>query len=105
MSFSQRDTPYLRTVQLPLRDGVGKSKYLMLRHAFEAHSRIWVPLKTDTRHERSQNAIERIGAVEEGVFRNHMILPDGRYRHSVFYSILATEWPRVKQRLEAMMNR
>jgi len=57
------------------------------------------------RNERSQKAIERIGAVQEGVLRNHMILPDGRIRHSVFYSILDTEWPQVKQRLEGMMAR
>jgi N-acetyltransferase len=80
-------------------------KYLLLSHAFETLGCIRVQLKTDLRNERSQKAIERIGAVKEGVLRNHMILPDGRYRHSVFYSILATEWPRVKQRLEAMMNR
>jgi RimJ/RimL family protein N-acetyltransferase len=56
-------------------------------------------------NERSQKAIERIGAVKEGVLRNHMILPDGRYRHSVFYSILDTEWPGVKKRLEEMLNK
>jgi N-acetyltransferase len=79
-------------------------KYLLLNHAFETLGCIRVQLKTDLRNERSQKAIERIGAVKEGVLRNHMILPDGRYRHSVFYSILDTEWPRVKQRLEAMMK-
>ena len=62
-------------------------------------------LKTDLRNERSQKAIERIGAVKEGVLRNHMILPDGRYRHSVFYSILDTEWPQVKLKLEQMLER
>jgi RimJ/RimL family protein N-acetyltransferase len=80
-------------------------KYLLLRHAFETLGCIRVQLKTDLRNERSQKAIERIGAVKEGVLRNHMILPDGRYRHSVFYSILDTEWPEVKQRLEEMMSR
>jgi RimJ/RimL family protein N-acetyltransferase len=64
-----------------------------------------VQLKTDLRNERSQRAIERIGAVKEGVLRNHMILPDGHFRHSVFYSILDTEWPVVKMRLEEMMKR
>jgi RimJ/RimL family protein N-acetyltransferase len=64
-----------------------------------------VQLKTDQRNERSQRAIERIGAVKEGVLRNHMILPDGRYRHSVFYSILDTEWPELKKRLEERMER
>jgi RimJ/RimL family protein N-acetyltransferase len=78
---------------------------LLLNHAFETLGCIRVQLKTDQRNERSQRAIERIGAVKEGVLRNHMILPDGRYRHSVFYSILDTEWPEVKGRLEEMMER
>ena len=80
-------------------------KYLLLRHAFETLGCIRVQLKTDLRNERSQKAIERIGAVKEGVLRNHMILPDGYYRHSVFYSVLDTEWPGVKQRLEEMIER
>ena len=80
-------------------------KYLLLRHAFETLGCIRVQLKTDLRNERSQRAIERIGAIKEGVLRNHMILPDGRYRHSVFYSILDTEWPEVKKRLEEMLMR
>jgi RimJ/RimL family protein N-acetyltransferase len=80
-------------------------KYLLLRHAFETLGCIRVQLKTDLRNERSQKAIERIGAKKEGVLRNHMILPDGRFRHSVFYSILDTEWSDVKKNLEAMMAR
>jgi RimJ/RimL family protein N-acetyltransferase len=80
-------------------------KYLLLGHAFERLGCIRVQLKTDSRNERSQKAIERIGAVKEGILRNHMILPDGRYRHSVFYSVLDTEWPDVKQRLEELMKR
>jgi RimJ/RimL family protein N-acetyltransferase len=80
-------------------------KFLLLRHAFETLGCIRVQLKTDLRNERSQKAIERIGAVREGVLRNHMILPDGRYRHSVFYSILDTEWPQVKLKLEQMLER
>jgi RimJ/RimL family protein N-acetyltransferase len=82
-----------------------ESKYLLLQHAFETLGCIRVQLKTDSRNERSQKAIERIGAVKEGVLRNHMILPDGYYRHSVYYSILETEWPHVKKRLEEMMER
>jgi RimJ/RimL family protein N-acetyltransferase len=78
-------------------------KYLLLSHAFETLGCIRVQLKTDLRNERSQKAIERIGAVKEGILRNHMILPDGHYRHSVFYSILDTEWSKVKKRLEEMM--
>jgi N-acetyltransferase len=80
-------------------------KYLLLCHAFETLGCIRVQLKTDLRNERSQRAIERIGAVKEGALRNHMILPDGRYRHSVFYSILDTEWPEVKKHLEELMER
>jgi RimJ/RimL family protein N-acetyltransferase len=76
-----------------------------LSHAFETLGCIRVQLKTDLRNERSQKAIERIGAVKEGVLRKHMILPDGHYRQSVFYSILDTEWGEVKKRLEEMMDR
>jgi len=79
-------------------------KYLLLGHAFEALKAIRVQLKTDLRNERSQRAIERIGAVKEGVLRNHMILSDGRTRDSVFYSILDTEWPEVKARLARLME-
>jgi RimJ/RimL family protein N-acetyltransferase len=75
-------------------------KYLLLKHAFETLGAIRVQLKTDSRNERSQRAIERLGAVREGVLRNHMVLPDGYIRHSVFYSILDSEWPAVKSRLE-----
>ena len=80
-------------------------KYLLLRHAFETLGCIRVQLKTDLRNVRSQKAIERIGAVKEGVLRNHMILPDGGIRHSVFYSILDGEWPQVKANLEKMLER
>jgi len=79
-------------------------KYLLLRHAFETLGAIRVQLKTDSRNVRSQKAIERIGGVKEGVLRNHMILPDGTIRHSVFYSILDSEWEGVKGRLEEMMR-
>lgn len=75
-------------------------KYLLLSHAFETLGCIRVQLKTDLRNERSQKAIERIGAQREGVLRNHMILPDGTIRHSVYYSILDSEWPGVKKKLE-----
>lgn len=80
-------------------------KYLLLRYAFETLGCIRVQFKTDLRNERSQRAIERLGAKREGVLRNHMILPDGRFRDSVFFSILDTEWPGVKMRLEEMLNR
>lgn len=78
-------------------------KYLLLRHAFEVLGCIRVQLKTDLRNERSQRAIERIGAVKEGVLRNHIITPEGAIRHSVYYSIIDSEWPDVKLRLEALL--
>ncbi|NWG07443.1 MAG: GNAT family N-acetyltransferase [Chloroflexi bacterium] len=79
-------------------------KYLLLRHAFETLGCIRVQLKTDLRNERSQKAIERIGGVKEGILRNHMILPNGYIRHSVFYSIIDSEWEGVKNRLEKMLE-
>ena len=78
-------------------------KFLLLTHAFETLKCIRVQLKTDARNERSQKAIERIGATKEGILRNHMILPDGRFRDSVFYSILDSEWAEVKRNLEVLM--
>ena len=80
-------------------------KYLLLKYAFETLGCIRVQLKTDSRNERSQRAIERIGAKREGVLRNHMILPDGRFRDSVYYSIIDSEWQGVKARLEEMLTR
>ena len=78
-------------------------KYLLLTHAFETLKCIRVPVKTNSLNERSQKAIERIGAKKEGVLRNHMILPNGRIRHSVYYSILDSEWSEVKKKLEEML--
>jgi N-acetyltransferase len=79
-------------------------KYLLLRHAFEDLGCVRVQFKTDLHNVRSQNAIERLGAVKEGVLRNHMIRPDGTLRDSVYYSIIDREWPEVKARLEAMLS-
>jgi|YNPBryulayer2012_1023412.scaffolds.fasta_scaffold00420_17 RimJ/RimL family protein N-acetyltransferase len=81
-----------------------ESKYLLLKHAFEELGCIRVQFKTDLRNVRSQQAIERLGAVKEGVFRNHRILPDGTIRHSVYYSIIVEEWPTVKARLERLLS-
>ena len=80
-------------------------KYLLMRHAFEDLGALRVCLKTDHRNERSQRAIERIGGVREGVLRNHRIARDGVNRHSVYYSIIDSEWPAAKERLEGMLNR
>ena len=82
-----------------------EAKYLMLRHAFEVLDCIRVELKTDVLNERSRAAMRRIGAVEEGVLRSHMITESGRVRDTVYYSILADEWPGVRARLEAKLER
>ena len=78
-----------------------EAKYLMLRHAFEAWKCFRVELKTDALNVKSRNAILRIGAKEEGTLRRHVITWTGRVRDSVYFSILDTEWPEVKSRLEA----
>jgi len=80
-----------------------EAKYLLLRHAFETLGCIRVELKTDSLNEKSRAAILRIGAREEGIFRNHMITASGRIRHTVYFSILDSEWPAVKSRLQSMM--
>jgi len=80
-----------------------EAKYLMLRHAFEVWRCIRVELKTDALNQRSRNAILRLGAKEEGTLRKHMIAWDGRQRDSVYFSILDTEWPQVKARLETRL--
>jgi N-acetyltransferase len=88
------------------RTGVNtECKYLLLTHAFETWECIRVQLKTDQNNVRSQAAIERIGAVKEGVLRNHMLRPDGTIRNSVIYSVIDREWPQVKAVLEMLMVR
>jgi len=81
-----------------------EAKFLLLRHAFETLKCIRVELKTDSLNERSRAAILRIGAREEGTFRNHMITASGRIRHTVYFSILDSEWPDVKARLESKLR-
>jgi RimJ/RimL family protein N-acetyltransferase len=81
-----------------------EAKYLLLRHAFESLGCMRVELKTDSLNERSRAAILRIGAQEEGIFRNHMITESGRIRHSVYFSIIDSEWPGAKARLEAKLS-
>ncbi|HEX7737162.1 MAG TPA: GNAT family protein [Ktedonobacteraceae bacterium] len=88
------------------RTGINtECKYLLLSYAFEQWGAIRVQLKTHHLNLQSQRAIERLGAVKEGVLRNHKIMPDGSYRHSVYYSIIDSEWPGVKAGLEAKMRR
>jgi N-acetyltransferase len=82
-----------------------EAKYLMLRHAFERLGCIRVELKTDSCNQQSRQAILRIGAREEGTFRNHMITSSGRIRQTVWYSIIDSEWPQVKMQLEERLSR
>lgn len=76
-----------------------EAKLLMLRHAFETWKCIRVELKTDALNEKSRKAILRIGATEEGIFRQHMITDTGRFRDSIYYSILDSEWQGVRENL------
>jgi N-acetyltransferase len=82
-----------------------EAKYLMLAHAFERLGLNRVEFKTDLLNERSRKAILRLGAREEGVMRRHMVMQDGRVRDSVYYSIIAEEWPVVKENLRRRLNR
>lgn len=78
-----------------------EAKYLMLHYAFEKLHCIRVQFVTDERNKNSQQAILRLGAKFEGMMRNERIMPDGHKRNSMLYSIIDSEWPGVKRRLEA----
>ena len=78
-----------------------EAKYLQLRHAFEALSANRVEFKTDSLNEKANPALLSIGATFEGTFRNHMIMPGGRLRHSNYYSVTREEWPDRKSKLES----
>ena len=82
-----------------------EAKLLMLQHAFETWGCIRVEFKTDSLNEKSRSAIARLGAKEEGIFRNHIITHSGRIRHSVYFSILDSEWLAVKANLKAKLER
>jgi N-acetyltransferase len=82
-----------------------EAKYLLLRHAFEDLGCMRVELKTDSMNEKSRNAILRIGAKQEGIFRNHMLTSTGRVRHTVYFSVIDSEWPGVKAELERRLGR
>jgi len=82
-----------------------EAKYLMLKHAFERLGCVRVELKTDVLNLTSRNAMMRIGAKEEGILRKHTLMWTGRYRDTVFYSILDEEWPQVKAHLETLLVR
>ena len=76
-----------------------EAKFLMLQHAFEIWNCIRVELKTDVLNEKSRNAILRLGAKQEGIFRQHVICESGRLRDTVYFSILDNEWQDVKRNL------
>lgn len=81
-----------------------EAKLLQLGYAFDELGATRVALKTDGRNLRSQAAIERLGAQREGTLRRHIRLPDGFIRDTVYFSILAEEWPAVKARLEERLS-
>jgi RimJ/RimL family protein N-acetyltransferase len=81
-----------------------EAKYLMMRHAFEVWGCNRVELKTDSLNSKSRNAILRIGAKQEGILRSHMVTWSGRLRDTVYFSVIAPEWPEVKANLEAKMK-
>jgi RimJ/RimL family protein N-acetyltransferase len=81
-----------------------EAKLLLLTHAFEVWKFVRVELITDVLNEQSRAAILRLGAQEEGVLRSHMVMPDGRIRDSVVFSIIAAEWPEVKARLATRLE-
>ena len=80
------------------------AKLLLLTHAFEELGMIRVQIKTDEQNAASQRAIERIGAKKEGILRKERIRSNGIARNAVVYSIIDSEWPEIKKRLEEKMN-
>jgi RimJ/RimL family protein N-acetyltransferase len=80
-----------------------EAKLLLLGHAFDQLGANRVEFKTDSRNEPSRTALLGIGATFEGIFRNHMVMPDGPLRHSAYYSVISDEWPAVRARLEASL--
>jgi RimJ/RimL family protein N-acetyltransferase len=81
-----------------------EAKLLLLTHAFEQLDLNRVEFLTDYLNVKSRTAILRLGAKEEGILRNHMVMPDGRVRDSVIYSIIKSEWAGVKQHLRFIMD-
>jgi len=82
-----------------------EAKYLMLRHAFETLSCVRVEFRAHALNEKSRRAMERIGASYEGMLRRHMLREHGDWRDTVYYSVLDSEWPAVREKLEPMMAR
>jgi RimJ/RimL family protein N-acetyltransferase len=88
------------------RSGANReAKLLMLGHAFDTLGCRRVEFKTDSLNEPSRTALLGIGAQFEGIFRNHMVMPDGRMRHSAYYSVIDEEWPAVRAGLEQSLAR
>jgi RimJ/RimL family protein N-acetyltransferase len=81
-----------------------EAKLLMIEHAIERLGCHRVEFKTDSRNENSRAALLGIGASFEGIFRNHMVMPDGPLRHSAYYSVIDDEWPEVKAALRASVE-
>ncbi len=81
-----------------------EAKLLMLTHAFEIWKCIRVEFKTDALNQRSRTAIRRLGAIEEGTLRQHMITDTGRFRDSVYFSILDNEWPQIRSDLRRKLG-
>ena len=87
------------------RSGANReAKLLQMRHAFEDLGANRVEFKTDSLNENANPALLAVGATFEGTFRNHMIMPGGRLRHSNYYSVTAEEWPRVREALERSLE-
>ncbi|SIO52199.1 Protein N-acetyltransferase, RimJ/RimL family [Burkholderia sp. GAS332] len=82
-----------------------EAKYLLLSHAFEAMQCVRVQFTTDELNEKSRAAILRVGAKQEGIVRHERIMPDGRKRNSVRFSIIDEEWAEVKAMLEGKLGR
>jgi ribosomal-protein-alanine N-acetyltransferase len=98
IGFTWLSKPYQGSLVNP------ECKYMLFRHAFDDQHAIRVQLKTDLRNVQSQGAIEKLGAVREGVLRRHMVRPDGYLRDTVMYSVIAEEWPDVRRRLEERLG-
>jgi RimJ/RimL family protein N-acetyltransferase len=77
----------------------------MLSHAFEKWECARVELKTDVLNDKSRNAMLRMGATEEGILRKHILTESGRWRDTIYYSILDTEWPDVRRFLLKSLER
>ena len=107
LDFTHQTTELGHTWLTPELHGAGlnaEAKLLQLTYAFEELKLRRVALKTHHENLQSQKAMRKIGAVEEGRFRNHYIMPDGSQRHSIWFSIIREDWPQTKSLLEARVQ-